>query len=117
MAGIRIEAAAESDLYRVYLWLNRHRGETVTLEDGQTVLLGAPISGARSVLVAASVANGLGGVLRALATPDQREPVRMVFDIRSSAGLSPDQVRAIGAGALDSIARQIAEDDLLSQVA
>jgi hypothetical protein len=60
--------------------------------------------------------NGVGGVLRALANLTG-PPIRFVFEIRSRAGLDASEVRAIAAETLDAISRQIAEDDVVIQVA
>jgi hypothetical protein len=116
MGTIRIEADGATEMSRVYRWLADHRGQAVPLTTNRTLTLGAPISGARAVIIAAVLNNGVGGVLRALANLTG-PPVRFVFDIRSRAGLDADDVRAIGAEALDAISRQIAEDEVESQVA
>lgn len=116
MGAIRIEADGRSDMSRVYRWLTSHRGQVVPLDADKTLTLGVPISGARAVIIAAVLNNGVGGVLRALASLTG-PPIRFVFDIRSRAGLDAGEVRAIGAEALDAISRQIAEDDAVSQVA
>jgi hypothetical protein len=116
MGAIRIEADGTSEMSRVYRWLASHRGQVVPLDDDKTLTLGVPISGARAVLIAAVLSNGVGGVLRAL-TNLTGPPIRFVFDIRSRAGLDANEVRAIGAEALDAISRQIAEEDAVSQVA
>lgn len=115
MAAIRIETDGASGMNKVYSWLARYRGQVIDLDTERKLALGVPISGARAVIVAAVLGNGVGGVLRALA--DLSGSVRLVFDIRSRAGLNPDEVRAIGTDALDAIARQIAEDDLVTKVA
>jgi hypothetical protein len=116
MGTIRIEADGAIEMSRVYRWLANHRGQSVRLATDRTLTLGAPISGARAVIIAAVLSNGVGGVLRALANLTG-PPVRFVFDIRSRAGLDADNVRAIGAETLDAISRQIAEDEVISQVA
>jgi hypothetical protein len=116
MGTIRIEADGAIEMSRVYRWLANHRGQVVPLDTERTLTLGAPISGARAVIIAAVLNNGVGGVLRALANLTG-PPIRFVFDIRSRAGLDPNEVRAIGVDALDAISRQIAEDDVVSQVA
>jgi hypothetical protein len=116
MGTIRIESDGTSEMSRVYRWLANHRGQAVPLDADRTVTLGAPISGARAVIIAAVLNNGVGGVLRALANITG-PPIRFVFDIRSRAGLGANEVRTIGAQALDAISRQIAEDDVVSQVA
>jgi hypothetical protein len=116
MGAIRIEADAESEMSTVLRWLASHRGEVVELGSDRTLTLGAPISGARAVLIAAVLNNGVGGVLRALANLTG-PPIRFVFDIRSRAGLDANEVRAIGADTLDAISRQIAEEEVVSRVA
>src|SRR5689334_23354633 len=116
MGTIRIEADGASEMSTVYRWLANHRGQAVPLATDRTLTLGAPISGARAVIIAAVLNNGVGGVLRALANLTG-PPVRFVFDIRSRAGLDAGEVRAIGAEALVAISRQIAEDDVVTQVA
>jgi hypothetical protein len=116
MGTIRIEADAESEMSAVLRWLASHRGKVVELGSDRTLTLGAPISGARAVLIAAVLNNGVGGVLRALANLTG-PPIRFVFEIRSRAGLDASEVRAIGAETLDAISRQIAEDDVVVQVA
>jgi hypothetical protein len=116
MGTIRIEADGTSDMSRVYRWLTNHRGQSVPLDTDKTLTLGVPISGARAVIIAAALNNGVGGVVRALANLTG-PPIRFVFDIRSRAGLDADEVRAIGTETLDAISRQIAEDDVVSQVA
>jgi hypothetical protein len=116
MGTIRIEADGASEMSRVYRWLANHRGQVVPLDTDTTLTLGVPISGARAVIIAAVLSNGVGGVLRALASLTG-PPIRFVFDIRAKAGLDTNEVRAIGAEALDAISRQIAEDDVVSQVA
>lgn len=116
MGAIRIEADGASEMSRVYRWLANHRGQVVALDADKTLTLGVPISGARAVIIAAVLNNGVGGVLRALANITG-PPIRLVFDIRAKAGLDANEVRAIGAEALDAISRQIAEDAAISQVA
>jgi len=115
MGAIRIETDGAGGMDKVYSWLARHRGQVIELDAEQKLRLGVPISGARAVIIAAVLGNGVGGVLRALS--NLTGSVRLVFEIRSRAGLNADQVRAIGTDALDAIARQIAEDDFVSQVA
>ena len=116
MGTIRIEADGTTDMSRVYRWLTKHRGQSVPLDTDKTLTLGVPISGARAVIIAAVLNNGVGGVVRALANLTG-PPIRFVFDIRSRAGLDADEVRAVGTETLDAISRQIAEDDVVSQVA
>ncbi|HSS62675.1 MAG TPA: hypothetical protein VLK30_14575 [Candidatus Limnocylindrales bacterium] len=116
MSTIRIEAGGAVDLSRAYLWLSRHRGQFIELDPERRVTLGVPISGARAVIVAAVLGNGVGGVLRALSNPKDRA-VRVVFDVRSRGGLDVDQVQALGAEVVEAISKQIAGEDLVAQVA
>ena len=116
MGTIRIEADGASEMSRVQRWLTNHRGQVVPLDGDRTMMLGVPISGARAVIIAAVLNNGVGGVLRALASLTG-PPIRFVFEIRSRAGLNANEVRVIGAEALDAISRHIAEDDDVSKVA
>lgn len=117
MSSVRVEADGASDLYRVYLWLNRHRGQTVDLGDGRKLTLGVPISGARSAIVAAVTDDGIGGVFRAIATADESRPVRLVFDVRASRGRDVVDVREIGADVLRALSSHIAGADLFDRVA
>lgn len=110
MNVIRVESSGETGIEKVYSWLGRHRGQVVQLDPDNKLTLGTPISGARAVIVAAVLDNGVGGVLRALST--LAGSVRFVFDIRPQAGLDANDVRAIGAGTLDAITRHIADDDV-----
>ena len=116
MGTIRVEADGATELSRVYRWLTAHRGQDVSVDPGNILTLGVPISGARAVIIAAMLSNGVGGVLRALSNITG-PPIRFVFDIRAKAGLDPGQVRALGAQALESISRHIEEDDAVTQVA
>lgn len=116
MSSVRVEADGASDLYRVYLWLNRHRGQTVDLGDGRKLTLGVPISGARSAIVAAVTDDGIGGVFRAIATADESRPVRLVFDVRASRRDVGD-VREVGADVLRALSSHIAGADLFDRVA
>ncbi len=123
MSTIRIEADGTSDLSRVHLWLLQHRGQIVQLDDTTQVALGVPISGARAVIVAVALQDDhrqgpqLGGVLRALANRSDREPVHLVFDVRSAGGLPPAQAEAVAAMILEGVAERIAADDLVQHVA
>lgn len=116
MSTIRIEADGEVDLSRTHLWMSRHRGQVVDLDPERKLTLGVPISGARAVIVAAVLDNGVGGVLRALSNPIDRR-VRVVFDVRSRGGLDVDAVQALGAEVVQAVSRQIATDDLVEPVA
>src|SRR3954471_21899460 len=88
---IHIEAQAATDLERVHEWFSAHRGQRIALDPERRIELGAPISGARAVLVAVTVqaaeatAPELGGVVRALASPRSEEPALLVFEGRSPA--------------------------------
>lgn len=117
MSTMRLTADSASDLYRVYLWLSRHRGQSVDLGDGRRLSLGVPISGARSAIVPAAVEGGIGGVVRAIATADQTRPVRFFFDVRATHGLDPAGVQADGAEVLRALSSQIADADVFEQVA
>lgn len=117
MGAVRVEADATSDLYRVYLWLNRHRGQTVDLGEGRKLTLGVPISGARSAIVAAVTDDGIGGLLRAIATPDEDRPVRLMFDVRATRGRDAREVEEVGSGVLRAVSAHIADADLFERVA
>lgn len=117
MGTVRVEADGTSDLYRVYLWLNRHRGQTVELGDGRKLTLGVPISGARSAIVAAVTDDGIGGVFRAIATADESRPVRLMFDVRASGGRDAADVQELGAGVLRALSSHIADSELFDRVA
>ena len=116
MDTIRIETDQASGMSHINGWLSRHRNGVVRLDSDRNLTLGVPITGARAVIVAAVLDNGVGGVLRALSNFSGR-PVRLVFDIRSRGGLEAEAVRRVGAEALDSISCQIGEEDLISRVA
>lgn len=116
MGVIRIEADGGSAMSDTYSWFSRHRNQVVTLDSHRRVRLGVPISGARAVIVAAVLDNGIGGVLRALANLTG-PPVRLVFDVRARGGLAPEKVQVDGAEILDSISRQISEEESVSRVA
>lgn len=116
MDTIRIETDHSSGMSQINGWLSRHRNEVVRLDSDRNLTLGVPITGARAVIVAAVLDNGVGGVLRALAN-FSGPPVRLVFDIRARGGLETEAVRLLGAEALDSISRRIAEEELISRVA
>lgn len=116
MSTIRIEADGAVDLSRTYLWLSRHRGQAIELDAGHRLTLGVPISGARAVIVAAVLDNGVGGVLRALSNP-RGGGVRVVFDVRSRGGLDIDAVQALGAEVVEGVSKQITGDDVVAQVA
>ena len=123
MAVIRIEADGVSDLSRVYLWLSRHRGQNLQLDPNRRIAFGTPISGARAVIIAVALQDvdnpgfQLGGVVRAIASPTEAEPVRLVFEGRSTAGLAPDKAQALATQILDTISEQVAVDELVEKVA
>lgn len=116
MGAIRIEADGGNAMADTYSWFSRHRNQVVTLDSQRSVRLGVPISGARAVIVAAVLDNGIGGVLRALVNLTG-PPIRLVFDVRARGGLGAEDVRIAGAEALDSISRQISEEESISRVA
>ena len=120
---IRIEHDGASDLASVHLWLARHRGEVIALDERRRLELGTPISGARAVIVAAVLQDDdhagpkLGGVLRAISSRTDGEPVRFVFDGRSPGGLSREQAETLAAELLEQVDSQIAGDELVAKVA
>jgi len=61
MSAIRTESDGANDLARVYLWLSRHRGQSVELDRGSRLELGVPISGARAVIVGVALHPGPRG--------------------------------------------------------
>lgn len=123
MSRIRIEADGTTDLSRVYLWLSAHRGQTVDLDETRRVALGTPISGARAVIVAASVQDDnlpgpqLGGVLRALSNLDPRQPVRFAYDVRATAGLDAATVEHVGSDVVRAVSALIGEAQPAAKVA
>lgn len=116
MGAIRIEADGGSAMADTYSWFSRHRNQVVALDAHRSVRLGVPISGARAVIVAAVLDNGIGGVLRALVNLTG-SPIRLVFDVRARGGHGPEEVRSAGAEVLDSISRQISEEESVYRVA
>jgi len=120
---IRVETDGTNNLDRVLLWLSQHRGQIVELDDTKRIALGVPISGARAVIVAAVVQDDrrpgpqLGGVLRALSNRTNAEPVRLVFEGRSSGGLTLDEAEALGSKILDRISELVGDDGLVAEVA
>ena len=123
MNTIRIETDGSADLGRVYLWLTRHRGQVVELDGTRRLALGVPIIGARAVIIAAVLqddgATGpqLGGVLRAISNRAVDEPVRLVFEGRSPAGLTRDEAESAASELLERVNEQIASDEVVAKVA
>jgi len=123
MSTIRIETDGTSDLASVYLWLTRHRGQAVDLDRTKRLVFGVPISGARAVIVAVSLQDDrrpgtqLGGVMRAISSRVDTEPVRLVFEGRSPGGLMPDEAEGVATRILQTISEQIASDGLVENVA
>ena len=123
MSTIRIETDGSSDLARVYLWLTRHRGQAIELDRTKRLVFGVPISGARAVIVAVSLQDDrrpgtqLGGVMRAISSRVDTDPVRLVFEGRSPGGLTPSEAERVATRILDAISHQIASDDLVENVA
>src|SRR5437588_10001989 len=114
MSTIRIETDGTSDLARVYLWLTRHRGQAIELDRTKRLVFGVPISGARAVSVAVSLQDDrrpgaqLGGVMRAISSRVDSDPVRLVFEGRSPGGPTPRAAARVGAGLLDALSPPIA---------
>src|SRR6266478_5151202 len=106
---IRIERDGASNLASVHLWLTRHRSEVIALDEGKHLELGTPISGARAVLIAAVLKDDgrpgpqLGGILRAISSRTDGEPVRFVFDGRSPGALSREQAETVAADLLEQV--------------
>jgi hypothetical protein len=121
--GIRIEAPGTADLPRVHHWLSRHRGQTVELDRTKQLEFGVPISGARAVLVAVTLQDGddhaprIGGVMRAIASRVDGDPVRLVFEGRSPARLPGEQAESEALRMLGAISALMAEVEPISQVA
>src|SRR5438477_11698863 len=123
MSTIRIETDGTSDLARVYLWLTRHRGQAIELDRSKRLVFGVPISGARAVIVAVVLQDDskpgtqIGGVLRAISIRVDTEPVRLVFEGRSPARLSPAAAQAAATRVLEASSEQSAGDELVENVA
>jgi hypothetical protein len=123
MGTIRIETEGSVDLARVYSWMTRHRGQVVALDETRRLALGVPITGARSVLVAAVVQDEtrpgpeLGGVVRALSNRTDAEPTKLVFEGRSSGALTRDEAEAIATGVLRRISGLVVDEGSLAEVA
>jgi len=120
---IRVEADGANDLDHVLLWLSQHRGQIVELDETKRLALGVPISGARAVIVAAVLQDDnrpgpqLGGVLRALSNRTVADPVRLVFEGRSTGGLTPGEAEAAATQVLEKISELVADDGLIAEVA
>jgi hypothetical protein len=120
---IRIETDGASDLSRTQQWLKRHRGGIVRLDGTRRLALGTPISGARAVIIAAVLRDDeregpqLGGVVRALSNRIESEPVRLVFEGRSPAGLSREEAEAAATEVLERISGMVVDDQPLAEVA
>jgi len=121
--GMRIETAGTSDLTRVNDWLSRHRGQTVELDRTKRLEFGVPVTAARAVLVAVTLQDGdghtpqIGGVMRAIASRVDGDPVRLVFEGRSPARLPGEQAESEALRMLGAISGLMAEDQPISQVA
>ena len=119
---IRTETDGAGDLAQTARWLMRHRGRVLNLDGTRRLTLGAPISGARSVIVAAVLQDGestpqLGGVVRALASRYESEPARLVFEGRSPAGMPRAEAEAVAVEVLERIARLVVDRPALAEVA
>lgn len=123
MGTIRIETDGINDLARVHRWMALHRGQVVQLDASRRLTLGVPISGAGAVIVAAVLEDErhdqtqLGGVLRAVASRSPAEPVHLVFEGRSPAGLMADDAGSVAAALLHDIDSRIAADEIEPMVA
>jgi hypothetical protein len=121
--GIRIETTGAADLARVHEWLSQHRGQTVELDQARQLEFGVPVAGARAVLVAVTMQDGdeatpqIGGVMRAIASRVDGDPVRLVFEGRSQAPLSGEQAESEALQMLGAISGLMAEDEPIRQVA
>jgi hypothetical protein len=120
--GIRIETAATTDLTHAQDWLSRHRGQTFELDRSRQLELGVPISAPRAVLVAVTLQDGgttpqIGGVVRAIASRSDGDPVRLVFEGRSPAHLPAEEARSEALQMLDAMSGLMAEDESVAQVA
>ena len=120
---IRIETDGASDLGHTTSWMARHRGEVVRLDATKRLALGNPISGARAVIISAVLQDDgrpgpqLGGVVRALSNRTQSEPVKLVFEGRSPAGLPPKEAEAIATEILERISVLVVDDQPIAEVA
>ena len=122
-SGIHIETQAATDLARVQSWFSAHRGQRIALDSERRIELGAPISGARAVLVAVTVQTAeaavpeLGGVVRALASRRSEEPALLVFEGRSPAHMRDEDARLAAAELLAAISSLAAGRELVAEVA
>jgi hypothetical protein len=122
-SGIRIEAEAGTDLAHVQKWFSANRGQQISVDGQRRIELGAPISGARAVLVAVTMqtsdasAPELGGVVRALARRSDQEPALLVFEGRSPAHIPDEDARTAAAGVLELISNLAAGHELIAEVA
>ena len=119
--AIRTERSITNDLSRVYMWLSRHRSETLDIHHkGWHLAFGIPMSAARAIICTVSLhgdegsAPVLGGVLRVISHGADETGSRLVFDGRSPARLDPHVARPVAAEMLGVIAERIATDDLLA---
>ncbi|HEY0829735.1 MAG TPA: hypothetical protein VGE99_01250 [Candidatus Dormibacteraeota bacterium] len=123
MGTIRIETDGAGDLSQVYRWFARHRGGVVELDQTRRLALGIPITGARAVIVAVTLQDQrrprpeLGGVVRAISNRTNLEPVRLVFEGRSPAGLPRNEAEAMATEVLAAVSRSMTTDDLVERVA
>ena len=124
MGTIHVETDGASDLRRVLRWLQRHRSDVVKLDDGKSLALGAPIAGARAVIVAAALHADtaarnpeLGGVVRALANRSDAEPAKLVFEGRSPAGLPQEVAEGMASEVLQVISALIVDEAPMAEVA
>jgi hypothetical protein len=123
MDAIRTETRGAIDLARARQWLSRHRGQVIELSPAGQLELGVPITGAGAVLVAVTLQNSrdrapeLGGVVRALASPVEGEPIRLVFEGRSPTHLAPAQAQSAASELLVAMSELLAEDDPIAEVA
>src|SRR2546425_12456493 len=116
MSTIRIETDGRSDLSRVYLWLTRHRGQAIELDRTKRLVFGVPISGARAVIVAVSLQDDrrpgtqLGGVMRAISSRIDTEPVRLGVEGRAPGRPTPAEAAGAAARIPPTISEQSAAD-------
>jgi len=123
MGTIRIEADGAGDLSQVYQWFTRHRGSSVELDRTRRLAFGIPITGARAVIVAVTLQDEgtpgpqLGGVVRAISNRTSLEPVRLVFEGRSPAGLERGEAEAMAAEILEVVSKRMTNRELVERVA